>query len=406
MIIPWRRGGIGGHVIDDALCAITAADWADLDQPPVAWPHWPVDLANPYQSLIYSRFARHNLVPIRIRQLGQAGDLFGLLPAGTPLVLHLHWLYDVTAASTSAAAAEAAVDRFAADVGQLRDQGVRLVWTVHNVLPHETVHRVAEIRLRQVMLAAADVVHVMHDSHVDILRETFGTAPRQVIVAPHPSFVGAYPDWVDRQTARGHLGIPPGARVLATFGQIRPYKGHSDFLDALDVAAGLDPHLRWLVAGKVRDEPGGPEFMRRAAKHPAVIFHPGFVPDQDVQYFLRAADAAVYPYRSSLNSGALALTAGFGLPAYVSTGTTVGGLMPDAAVRRFDLADPLKTAETVTERGWAESEPVRAAVRAHLRSLAPAEVSDRLAAAFRRHLFGDTSPGFSGPSPGSSHILG
>ena len=387
MILPWRRGTSAAHLVDDALSALAAADWADPDRPPVAWLHWPIDVANPYQSLLYSRFARHNLVPIRVRRLDQLDTLLPALPDGIARVLHVHWLYDVTAGCTSTARAEAAVDTFARTLDTLREQGVRLVWTVHNVLPHETVHRATETRLRQVMLAAADVVHLMHDSHLDIVRDTFGVEPRQVVVARHPTFVGAYPDWVDRRAARNHLGIPLGARVLVTFGQVRPYKGHGDFLDALDIASADDPRLRWLVAGKVREEAGGPEFMRRAADHPAVIFHPGFVPDSDVQYFLRAADAAVYPYRSSLNSGALALTAGFELPAYVSTGTTVGGLMPDAALRRFELTDPAKTAEIITGTvGWPGSPPVHDAIRAHLTDLTPAQISDRLATDLRRHL--------------------
>ncbi|MFY1697464.1 MULTISPECIES: glycosyltransferase [unclassified Solwaraspora] len=389
MIVPWRRGTSAGHLVDDALSALAAADWADRARPPIAWLHWPVDSANPYQSLIYSRFPRHNLVPIRIRRLDQLDRLLPALPDGVTRVLHVHWLYDVTAGCTTTARAEAAVDAFAATLDALRADGVRLVWTVHNLLPHETVHRQTETRLRQVMLAAADVVHLMHDSHLEILQEAFGTSPRQVVVARHPTFVGAYPDWVDRATARSHLGIPLGARLLVTFGQVRPYKGHTDFLDVLDVATRHDPRLRWLVAGKVREETGGPEFMRRAAEHPAVVFHPGFAPDSDVQYFLRAADAAVYPYRSSLNSGALALTAGFGLPAFVSTGTTVGGLMPDAALRRFDLADPDKAAEVITEAtgsGWAAADTVRTALRDHLGPLAPAQVSDLLATELRRHL--------------------
>ncbi|MDG4774533.1 glycosyltransferase [Solwaraspora sp. WMMD792] len=388
MIVPWRRGTSDGHLLDDALSALAAADWSDTDRPPVAWLHWPVDTANPYQSLLYSRFSQHNLTPIRVRRLDQLDKLLPALPDGIGRVLHVHWLYDVTSGCTTTSQAEAAVDAFAKQLDTLRDQGVRLVWTVHNLLPHETVHRATETRLRQVMLAAADVVHLMHDSHLDILRDTFGAEPRRVVIAPHPTFAGAYPDWVDRPAARSHLGIPLGARVLVTFGQVRPYKGHGDFLDALDVAVRHDPRLRWLVAGKVREEAGGPEFMRRAAEHPAVIFHPGFASDTDVQYFLRAADAAVYPYRSSLNSGALALTAGFGLPAYVSTGTTVGGLLPDAALRRFDLSDPDKTAETITESGgaWDRAEPVRAAVRDHVEALAPAKVSARFAAELRRHL--------------------
>jgi beta-1,4-mannosyltransferase len=385
VIIPWRRGISAAHLLDDGLSAITAANWA-TDQPPVAFIHWPVELANPYQRLLYSRFAGQNLVPIRLQKLAMIDSLLDMLPADMGKVLHVHWLYEVTAGAATEAEALAQVERFEMTISALRERGVRLLWTVHNVLPHETVFRAAEVRLRQFMLRTADVVHVMHDSHLGLLRTAFEVEPRAVIVLPHPSYAGAYPDWVDRASARSHLGIPLGVRVLVTFGQIRPYKGHSAFLDAFDLAARRNPQLRWLVAGKVRDEPGGGGFMRRASEHPAVLFYPGFTPEAEVQHFLRAADAAVYPYLNSLNSGALALTAGFDLPAYASLGTSVGSLMPAEAVTRFDPTDPEATARVLIEQEGILAEPARAAIRTHVRELHPAAISERFAREVRQYL--------------------
>jgi beta-1,4-mannosyltransferase len=376
MIIPWRRGAAATTLVDDALSAVTAADWA-APAPPVALPYWPVDAANPYQALTYSRFAAHNLVPIRLHRLADLDGMVESLPAGTPVVLHVHWLYEVTKGSRSEAEARTMAGDFERRVERLRRAGIRLMWTVHNVLPHETKYPDVEARLRRFMLGAADVVHVMHDSHVSLLWDAFGEKARRVVVAPHPSFAGAYPDWIDARGARATLGLPLGARVLVTFGQIRPYKGHLDFLAAFDQATSIDASLRWLVAGKVRDEAGTQQFLRRAATHPAVLVHPGFIPDQDVQLYLRAADAAVFPYLRSLNSGAVALTATFDLPVYASNGTHLADLMPATAVRRFDLADRDATARALTT-SWPDAE-VRPAIREHLAGLRPDVVSDAFA---------------------------
>lgn len=378
MIVPWRRGISAPHLLDDALSAVTAADWA-TDEPPVAWIHWPVELPNPYQRLIYSRFPGHNLIPIRLQEFAMIDALLRALPTEMAKVLHVHWLYEVTAGSTSEAQALEQVQLFESKIQTLRAQGVRLVWTVHNVLPHETVYPDVEARLRRFMLTSAEVVHIMHESHLDVLRTKFDAEPAATVVVPHPSFVGAYPDWVDRISARAHLGIARGARVLVTFGQIRPYKGHGAFLDAFSRAAERDPQLRWVVAGKIRNEAGGSEFGRRAADHPAVLLYPGFVPDNDVQYYLRAADAAVYPYLRSLNSGTLALTAGFDLPAYTSAGTSLGDLMPDEAIVPFDLTDVEGTAALLADRQAMPDEGSVAAIRAHIRNFEPARVSDRMA---------------------------
>ena len=382
MIIPWRRGTSAAHLRDDALSAITAADWASAT-PPVAWLHWPIDQANPYQALIYSRFAAHNLIPIRLARLPDVDAVTAALPEGTPTVLHVHWLYDVTKGTRTEAAAAAAVDAFERRIGQQRSRGIRLVWTVHNLLPHETAYPEVESALRRFMLRTADLVHVMHDSHPALLGDAFGVAPQRTVVAPHPSLVGAVPDWVDLRTARAALGIPLGARVLATVGQIRPYKGHAAFLDVLDLATKLDPRLRWLVAGKIRDEPGAEEFLRRASRHPAVLLHPGFVPDGDLQLFLRSADAAVFPYLRSLNSGAVSLAASFGLAAYASTQTNLADLLPDGASVRFDLADVAASAQVVAAGGHLEQPSTRSAVADHARELRAEPVSDRFALTLR-----------------------
>jgi glycosyltransferase involved in cell wall biosynthesis len=374
-IIGWRRGA-AGTVVDDTRAALAATP---PDRPAVAWLYWPVDNHNPYQPLVYSRFAERGLVPIRLPRLSLLDRLRPELPAGTPVVLHVHWLYWVTAGSTSPEQAAGRVRRFTERIAQLRAGGVRLVWTVHNLLPHETDYPQAELELRRFMVASADVVHLMAADQEPLLRDAYGVATSRTVVVPHPSYVGAYPDWVDRAGARVHLGIPDELRVLATVGQVRPYKGYREFLQALDQVHRQDPRIRWLVAGTVRAEGDWREFISAVASHPAVLCFPSFVPPEELQLFLRGADAAVFPYVRSLNSGALALAASFGLPAYLSRETRIGGLLPEVGYRRFDLADPADLAHTLLTGTGMETPEVRAAVRAHADQLRPGRVSAELA---------------------------
>lgn len=383
-IIGWRRGA-PGMVLPDTLAGLAAAD-PDRG-PATAWLYWPVDTRNPYQDLLYSRFAERGLVPARLPSLSTLDQLLPELPAGTPRVLHIHWLYRVTAGSTSEAEARAKAEQFVEQVEAIKARGVRLVWTVHNLLPHETDFPDAELELRRFMMRSADVVHLMAADQERLLAGAYGVAANQVVVAPHPSYLGTYPDWVDRTGARVHLGIPDHLRVLVTVGQIRPYKGYREFLRVLDQVHRRDPNLRWLVAGSIRDEAGWREFTTAAATHPAVLCYPSFVPPEEVQFFLRAADAAVFPYVRSLNSGAVALAASFGLPAYVSNDTRLGGLLPEVGYRRFDLADPADLARALRE-GVAslETPEARAAVRAHAETLRPDRISGELADALVKAL--------------------
>lgn len=375
-IVGWRRG-YPIAPIEEGLAALAATEQGS--RPAVAWPYWPVDNHNPYQTLIYSRFPERGLVPIRLPRLSLLDRLRSDLPPETPIVLHVHWLYRVTAHSVSRSDAAERVARFSGRISDLKAAGVRLVWTIHNTLPHETAHPDVELELRRFMMENADVVHLMSADQEGALSETFGAAPKQVVIAPHPSYVGAYPDWIDRTAARTYLGIPDDLRVLATVGQIRPYKGYPEFLRALAQVHHRDPHIRWLVAGTVREEGGWRELLGSVATHPAVLCFPGFVPPEDVQLFLRAADAAVFPYLRSLNSGAVALAASFGLPAYVSSGTQLGGLLPEGGFRRFDLSDPDALQQALGAGASMETPEVRAAVRAHADGLRPGRVSGELA---------------------------
>lgn len=407
-IVGWRRGA-PGMVLPDALAGLAAVDAnravdsdraADADRaagaehavgsdrrPGTAWFYWPVDTRNPYQDLLYSRFAERGLVPARLPSLSTLDRLLPALPAGTPSVLHVHWLYRVTAGGSSEAEAQANAQQFIAQIDALRARGVRLVWTVHNLLPHETDYPEVELELRRFMMRSSDVVHLMAADQEPVLADAYGVAANQVVVVPHPSYLGTYPDWMDRAGARAHLGIPEHLRVLATVGQIRPYKGYREFLRALDQVHRTDPDLRWLVAGTIRDEAGWREFASAAATHPAVLCYPSFVPPEEVQYFLRAADAAVFPYVRSLNSGAVALAASFGLPAYVSSDTRLGGLLPELGYRRFDLFDPADLVRVLADgAGSLETAEVRSAVRAHAATLRPDRVSGELADALVKAL--------------------
>ncbi len=348
---------------------------------PTAVLFWPVDNANPYQSLLYCRFPAHNLVPLPLSRIDSADAAIAELPAGVPIVLHVHWLYGVIAGSRDVDEAEQRVTRFEQTLRRVRQhQRLSLLWTVHNLLPHETLYPEAERRLRRVMLTQSDVVHVMRPEHVDLLEHEFGHRPARVVVAAHPSFAGAYPDWADQRTARAALGLAFDARVLVTFGQIRPYKGHALFFDVFERAHRLDPSLRWLVSGRAHDLPETREFLRRARAHPAVLTHPTFIPVTDAHLHLRAAGAMVLPYRNALNSGSAALAATFDLPVYASAGVDLDGLVPEAAIRRLDLTDPQGAAE-VLARPWGDDR-LRDRIRAHATEIAPAVVS----AAFAREL--------------------
>ncbi|GAB3246122.1 glycosyltransferase [Kineosporia babensis] len=282
---------------------------------PVVWPFTPYYTGNPFQSVLYSRFATQNLVAAPTFRAADLQVSTRNWPGDVPLVVHLHWLNQVLAKATTDREADEAVGRHTDLLDTLRNRGARLVWTVHNVLPHDARFEAQEVRLREQVVQRADLVHVMSSRTVEAVEDWFRLPPEKIYQCDHPGYQGVYPDWVGRTEARRRLRIPDGAVALLLTGAVKPYKGLADLLEAVDRVSRVRPgEVVLIVAGRPDEAPETKEFVTAAAAHPAVRLLPVQVPDADIQVLMRAADLVALPYRRSLNSGVLALALSFGRP--------------------------------------------------------------------------------------------
>ena len=137
-----------------------------------------------------------------------------------------------------------------------------------------------------------------------------------------------FPQKYDRNMIREHYGLPPGQPVVLFFGLLAPSKGIDDLIEAFAlVRESCDAKL--LIAGyptkhidmdKLREKIAGLGLTE------AVILDPRYIPLEEVSTLMNLATVAVYPYRSSTQSGALQVAYTFGRPVVA---TEVGGL-PEA----------------------------------------------------------------------------
>ncbi len=282
---------------------------------PVVWSFTPYYTGNPFQNVLYTRFATQSLVAA---PTFRATDLLVTTrnwPGDVPLVVHLHWLNQVLARAADDRAADRAVAEHAEMLDTLKSRGARLVWTVHNVLPHDARFEAQEVRLREQVVQRADLVHVMSSRTVEAVEDWFSLPHEKIYQCDHPGYQGVYPDWIGRTEARRRLRIPDGAVALLLTGAVKPYKGLADLLEAVDRVSRVRPgEIVLIVAGKPDEAPETRDFVAAAAAHPAVRLLPVQVPDVDIQVLMRAADLVALPYRRSLNSGVLALALSFGRP--------------------------------------------------------------------------------------------
>jgi beta-1,4-mannosyltransferase len=282
---------------------------------PVVWPFAPYYSGNPFQNLLYSGFAGQGLVAVPTFRAEDLRVTTRNWPTDLPLVVHLHWLNQVLAKAGNDEEADQAVGRHTELLDLLKARGARLVWTVHNALPHDTRFEAQEVQLRRDVIDRVDLVHIMSPRTPELVGEWFTLPADRTYQCDHPGYQGVYPDWVTRADARRRLRIAPGAVVLLLTGAIKPYKGLLELFEAVDrVNAERPGSVVLVVAGKPDDAPETTAFIARAAQHPAVRLLPGHVPDMDIQVLMKACDVVAVPYRRSLNSGVLALALTWGRP--------------------------------------------------------------------------------------------
>jgi beta-1,4-mannosyltransferase len=310
-----------------------------------AYPAGRPSQSNPYTALL-SRSLRE--------QGATVDDLrFGMLFRTRYDIVHVHW-----PEWTLDARSRRRVVTMLTALWWARRRGARLVWTVHNLGHHEGAAN-ASRRAWDAFARMVDGVVSLTEGGVAAARAEFPAlqhVPARVV--PHGHYRGSYPNTVTREQARGALGLPAEASVTLFFGQVRPYKGVVELIDAFRHVE--DPQARLLVAGRPVDDAIAGAVHAAAGPDARVQVHLGLVATDDVQQYLNAADLVVLPYVETLNSGAALLALSFDR-------RVLGPATGAFAELEADLGD-----RWVTTYSGALDAPTLAGALASTRALAPA----------------------------------
>ncbi|MBV9108818.1 MAG: glycosyltransferase [Gemmatimonadetes bacterium] len=318
----------------------------------LGWPAFSNRAEQPYNWLLYTH----------LRRLGVRVDEFSAvasLRAGRGTIIHLHWSPTRRLYARSPLAAAVRSAALVALLRAARLRGVRVVWTAHNLSAHDRPPRPwLERWFWPAFAGSLDGVLSLSGSALDALCEltpAFRAVPAWVV--PHGDYRVAYPPPPPRPEARALLGVPQGARVVAFVGQIRPYKGVQELVQAF--ARVDDPDAVLLVAGQMKMGDAASAFRAAAAADPRVRLVEGTVPAAEMGVYLAAADLVALPYRKVLNSGTAILALSFGRPVLVPRIGALAELADEEGPQWvWPYDDDALTAETLDAAlCWAASRP-------------------------------------------------
>jgi glycosyltransferase involved in cell wall biosynthesis len=192
-------------------------------------------------------------------------------------------------------------------IKSLKWSGLKIIWTSHNILPHEPIF-LDDFKIRKYLVGNSESIIALSERAKEEVKIKFAT--NQILVIPEGPLVHLTTHNITK--FRAMLGVPATNLLAVSLGNLASYKGVADLLMA---ACTVNKKVSIRVAGwcDSKDEAALRELCQVARAHGVdtqITF--GKLTNNEYGAYLQAADFYVAPLRAITNSGSLnaALTAG------------------------------------------------------------------------------------------------
>lgn len=264
---------------------------------------------NPYQEALAGSLSKHGAAVHFGSFFGISAVLRTARKYWKPDILHVHWTHPFTSGHNRIVAFIRSCD-FIIELLLLKLSGIRIIWTVHNIVDHESKFRSMELFFNKLLVRLCDRLIVHCPWAKREVMGMYGVSSAAVSVIPHGNYINSYENSISRSAARKRLNIRDDDTLFLYFGQIRPYKGVLELISTFEKLNCNNARL--LIAGKPLNSDTAVEVLERCRGRITAVLR--FIPDSEVQLYMNAADIIVLPYRDVLTSGAVLSAISFGKP--------------------------------------------------------------------------------------------
>lgn len=211
----------------------------------------------------------------------------------------------------------------------------KIIFTVHNVLGHET--NIIDRILNKMIFMFPDVFILHSNNNIRQMEDIFHISPKRMFRIPHGIYEFYKDKKVSKDEARKKLNIKKNIPVVFSFGNIREYKGVDVLIKSFAIVNKEVPDALLLIAGKswISWKPNQ-RLIKEYKLEKNVRTFLDYVPMSYVKYYFEACDLVALSYKEfDAQSGPGNIALAFHKPLVV---TNVGGL-PDLLKNKEFVAE-------------------------------------------------------------------
>ncbi|MEJ2416608.1 MAG: glycosyltransferase family 4 protein [Exilibacterium sp.] len=271
----------------------------------LAWPKEKNRHQNPYNFLLYQAMGEE----CRVSEFD--GRKFRIDGAD---ILHMHWPKPLQ--DQRRWRMRWRCGRLLLAFDRLHAQGRKLVWTIHNLHPHKSMHSDLVEGFMQKLVAKTDgLIFHSADNRDEFLLAYPEAEKIPATVIPHMHYGNLY-DIEDREQARRRWSIGKEEWVLGVFGKIRPHKGVETLVRLMEQVLKQQSGKSWRLF--LADSPGETSISKELKYHldsePSTIHLLRHIEEQEISSLFASFDVVILPYEQILNSGTALLALSLGRP--------------------------------------------------------------------------------------------
>ena len=193
---------------------------------------------------------------------------------------------------------------------------IKLVYTAHNVLPHEKSK--IDYYLKSLVYRNSHAI-IVHSAFIrNKLIDNFKDINNKVMIIPHGNFDIYLPSKIISQNEiRRGLNFTQKDDIILFFGFIREYKGLDVLLKSFNIACINNPNLKMLIAGmpfSTELEERYLQMIHDSEYQDRISYYFDYVPKDDIVNYFIASDVVILPYKEIDHSGIIHLAYTFSRP--------------------------------------------------------------------------------------------